>query len=171
MQSIHEGNIRFEHCFRLDLDPAIAPSHRQACWRDWNERHTYGQSDDRVGYARKRAREIRAGAGAIQLDLDAGASPSVGDGSPSVAPAPTSLHVSPPATMPNSARDASAAPSPPDAGTPDAAAAAVPLPAAVCTDACQTALRECQNACPDAAAGACRRCDKDYRACMRRCFK
>src|SRR5687768_4415792 len=33
VQSIHEGSVRFEHCYRLDLDLDIAPGHREACWK------------------------------------------------------------------------------------------------------------------------------------------
>ena len=61
VQSIHEGTVRFEHCYRLDLDPAIAPTHRLACWRDWSQVHAYGQTRDRIEYARRRIRVLAAG--------------------------------------------------------------------------------------------------------------
>jgi len=61
IQSIHEGSVRFEHCYRLDLDPKIAPSHRHACWDQWTRVYSYGQARDRVEYARRRINELEAG--------------------------------------------------------------------------------------------------------------
>jgi hypothetical protein len=61
IQSIHEGSVRFEHCYRLDLDPKIAPSHRHACWDQWTRVYSYGQARDRVEYARRRIDELEAG--------------------------------------------------------------------------------------------------------------
>ncbi len=58
---IYEGNVRFEHCYRLDLDPSIAPSHRRACWQDWLARHTYGQSSDRLTHAQQRQEALNRG--------------------------------------------------------------------------------------------------------------
>jgi hypothetical protein len=61
IQSIHEGSVRFEHCYRLDLDPKIAPSHRHACWEQWLEVYSFGQSRDRLEHARKRVLDLAAG--------------------------------------------------------------------------------------------------------------
>jgi len=56
VQSIHEGGVRFEHCYRLDLDEEVTPGHREACWKEWLASYTYGQSADRIDYARRRIR-------------------------------------------------------------------------------------------------------------------
>lgn len=61
IQSIHEGSVRFEHCYRLDLDPKIAPSHRHACWEQWTAVYSYGQARDRIEYARRRMGELEEG--------------------------------------------------------------------------------------------------------------
>ncbi len=61
IQSIHEGSVRFEHCYRLDLDPKIAPSHRHACWEQWLKIYSYGQSRDRLEHAQARLRAIEFG--------------------------------------------------------------------------------------------------------------
>ena len=61
VQSIYEGNVRFEHCYRLDIDPHIAPTHREACWREWKQTYTYGQTRDRVEYAERRIRALAWG--------------------------------------------------------------------------------------------------------------
>ena len=173
MQSIHEGNVRFEHCYRLDLDPAIAPSHRQACWREWSERYTYGQSGDRIGYAMYRAREIASGKVGLTLRLDAGlaVAPDGAATSPPVVAAPLSPHAPPPAVAPRAPAllDAGSAASLDAATTPSAV---IPPPAADCSEDCLDALERCRTArCEDAGKGGCDRCERDYRGCMRRCFK
>ena len=61
IQSIHEGSVRFEHCYRLDFDVRIAPSHRHACWEQWTRVYSYGQARDRVEHARRRLTELEAG--------------------------------------------------------------------------------------------------------------
>ena len=61
MQSIYEGDVRFEHCYRLDLDLNIAPTHREACWKQWLTSYTYGQARDRIEYARRRVRAFASG--------------------------------------------------------------------------------------------------------------
>ncbi len=171
VQSIHEGNVRFEHCYRLDLDPKIAASHRQACWQDWEQRYTYGQTRDRLEYARRRARQIAAGEVGMTLALEAGV-----DGAEVVAPAddpapaPTSLHAPPPAlarTQP--VIDAGPAPEP-------APKAPLPKPPGwECAEKCRTAWADCSGPCgPDAGlAGTrrCKACEPDYKACLRRCIR
>src|SRR5882724_8076406 len=61
VQSIYEGNVRFEHCYRLDLEVDAAPTHREACWKEWLGMYTYGQPRDRIEYARRRARASSTG--------------------------------------------------------------------------------------------------------------
>jgi hypothetical protein len=58
---IHESSVRFEHCYRLDMDTAIAASHRLHCWRDWTHTYAEGQSQDRVEYARRRIIALESG--------------------------------------------------------------------------------------------------------------
>src|SRR3954462_12535314 len=56
-----EGDLRFVHCDRLDLDAKIAPSHRLHCWREWRRMYPYGQTRDRVEYAQRRIAEVVSG--------------------------------------------------------------------------------------------------------------
>jgi hypothetical protein len=60
-EAIQEGDLRFAHCDRLDLDETIAPSHRLHCWREWRRVYTYGQTRDRVDYAQRRIAEVVSG--------------------------------------------------------------------------------------------------------------
>jgi hypothetical protein len=60
-EAIQEGDLRFAHCDRLDLDANISPSHRLHCWREWRRVYTYGQTRDRVEYAQRRIAEVVSG--------------------------------------------------------------------------------------------------------------
>jgi hypothetical protein len=171
VQSIHEGNVRFEHCYRLDADRQIASSHRQACWSDWVERYTYGQSGDRIEYAKRRISSRRP---TLSLEPgDASAAPPPPPNDP--APMPTSIHAPPPAKA--------VAATPADAGVLDGGTDAGPSPTdsttappgATCAVACRSDWDSCHKPCADkqvdTASRRCQSCDVDYRACMRRCFK
>ena len=162
-QSVYEGNVRFEHCHRLDMDERVAPTYRERCWREWLDHYTFGQTRDRLDYARRRVAELAGG------DTSPGVSPdSVDAGKPvaaAEAPAPTSAHAPPPPTAPAQAPDSGP---PGDAGSD----AATPPPEGECVQACHRAWKSCMRTCPDAGKkGACDGCGKDYRGCMRRCFK
>jgi hypothetical protein len=165
VQSVYEGNVRFEHCYRLDLDPNIAASHREACWRSYTSRYHYGQTKDRVEYAKRRIRALASGDASrpvLRLTLGDAAAPA-----PSEAPLPTSIHAPPPpiAKKPDAAADA---------GGSDAKAG-VP-PEAACSAECWDAWQGCGGPSCKADAGgkvgsACQACDRDYRGCMQRCFR
>jgi hypothetical protein len=172
VQSIHEGSVRFEHCYRLDLDLDIAPGHREACWKEWLSSYTYGQTRDRIEYARRR---IRAFASGDTKRPELGLS---GEDHPEsrqfylVVPAPTSLHA-PPAPIATRVNgdagrvEADAAPSA------DAGKATLP-PGEECGDACRHGFESCSQACEADAASSeavCKSCDPDFKRCMRRCFQ
>ncbi len=167
VSSIYEGNIRFEHCYRLDLDPNIASTHRTACWREWTRGYTYGQTRDRLEYARRRIAALEAGDTSRPV-LDLSADPDAGQAatSPAEAPAPTSLHKPPPPTL-----KTAAPPPPPPVTRSDAGPSA---PEELCTRECRANWRGCATEC-GADAGppstACANCQKDYKSCMQRCFK
>lgn len=169
VQAIYEGNVRFEHCVRLDLDREIAPSHRHACWSQWVQTYSYGQTRDRVEYAKRRLRYLAAGETSPPgLDLSSDA----GSGEPTVAlnaPNPTDLH-SPPPTVVKSAPPAAVS------ATEEVAmkAPAAPLPHALCGDTCAGTYRACVSPCYGSGTkipSQCVACEKDYQRCMQRCFK
>jgi hypothetical protein len=100
VQFIYEGNIRFEHCYRLDFDERIAPSHRRACWVEWSDQFSNGQTRDRLEYAKRRIEMLGAGDGAalsLHLEDPSDAGPSVGSSDPT--PVPTTAHAPPPARI------------------------------------------------------------------------
>ena len=167
VQSIYEGNVRFEHCYRLDLEVDVAPTHREACWKEWLGMYTYGQPRDRIEYARRRARAFATG------DVDC-PKLSIGDTKQAearqfylVVPAPTSVHAPPPPIATRWYGDAGTPPP-----TPAPAIAAAPQDA--CSSTCRESFQQCTRPCdPDAAKPdpGCKACDPDYKACMKRCFQ
>jgi len=185
---IYEGNVRFEHCYRLDLDPTIAPSHRRACWEDWLARHTYAQSGDRLSHARQRLSDLEKGNQAtLSLDIDAGP-----QGQPAAegVPMPSSIHAAPPPK----AVEAPPVPSQPPSASPKVTPV---TPEAECSDDCRSHWNECAGSCdnqdnPTPNSGnassrppmgvsvptsqrntrdTCNNCRKTFKACMHRCFK
>jgi hypothetical protein len=168
VQAVYEGNVRFEHCYRLDLDPNIAATHRHACWQSYVEGYRYGQTKDRIDYANRRARALSAGdtsRPSLRLDGVDAAAPT----SPTEAPMPTNVHAPPP---PMAKTTATA-----DAGRPDASGAPeAAAPQAKCSAACWDSWSRCGGLSCDSDAGgkvgqACESCDRDYRRCMQRCFR
>ena len=171
VQSIYEGNVRFEHCYRLDLEVDTAPTHRRACWSEWLSMYTYGQPRDRIEYARRRLHSFANGDTA-RPTLD------VGDDKQAearqfylVVPAPTSVHAPPPPIATRWYGDAGTAPAPP---TTEQVAVPVRAPEDKCNDSCRESLGNCQRDCtPDGGKPdpACKICESDYKTCMKRCFQ
>jgi hypothetical protein len=60
IQSLYEGDVRFEHCMALDSELGVKTAIRRACWSEWLSFYTYGQTLDRVTYARRRLERLRA---------------------------------------------------------------------------------------------------------------
>ncbi len=166
VQSIHEGSVRFEHCYRLDLELEVASGHRQACWVSWLKQYTFGQPRDRLDYAARRVRSFSTGDGSgPRLQLDAKQRDETRQFY-LVVPPPTSVHGPPP---PIATRVNASAP-PPGNGTGGAAPSAAPRES--CATDCRSAFAKCGEACPaESASGACASCDPDYRRCMQRCFE
>ncbi|HEY6725627.1 MAG TPA: hypothetical protein VI197_16440 [Polyangiaceae bacterium] len=127
IQPIHEGGVRFEHCYRLDLDAKIAPAHRHACWKQWLEVYSYGQSRDRLEYSQRRLRDLESGdPHPPQLNLDHLEAREARQFYMAT-PAPTSVHAPPP---------------------PVATASTEPLaPGDACVIGCRTARAACLTRC------------------------
>jgi hypothetical protein len=171
-QAVYEGDQRFERCYALDDNPNAPMQEKATCWRDWLRNYTYGQTRDRVEYAAVRQRTLQR---VPELPTDEAmmeAAPGeVRTKAAVAAPAPTSAFAPPPKTL-SDMPDAGAriAPSPmpsvvfvaPQSST---ASAPAPVPASDCQNDCTHRIEACRaNKKPDA-------CDKEYRGCMRACFK
>lgn len=97
VQYIYEGNIRFEHCYRLDLDPPVSPLQRRACWRDWLDNYAEGQTRDRIEYAQRRLDALQSGKDlSISLRIVDPPEPLEAVDAVAEAPAPSSAHAPPP---------------------------------------------------------------------------
>src|SRR4051812_32084625 len=99
-QSIYENDVRFEHCYRLDEERTVPIDQKRACWQAWSRSHTYGQSRDRMEYARARDRALYDAQATGMRPL-----PGMNAGVPAC-PMPTSAFAPPPSTL---APDAGAA--------------------------------------------------------------
>ena len=148
-EAMYASNARFEHCYRLDLDPGIARSHREYCWNEWLQLYTYGQTRDRVGYAKRRLEELRGVATAAPTQA-------VAD------------NTAPPAT-PNE-REPASRPLDNTAVSDTKQFAGGGLPGGRCAEECRETLVTCKGSCETAPKG-CVPCEPDYRSCMRRCFE
>jgi hypothetical protein len=165
IQAVYEGNVRFEHCMALDSRNDVKPTIRRACWEEWVRFYTFGQTRDRVEYARLRRQQL---IGASDFDE--------GDWSPkrtaeAAVPEPTSAAAPPPMMLqtdgggtgnvdggPDGSAPASAS------GTPDSR----PPLNGECIAACESEWSLCQHECrtPNCEKG----CQGKYKKCMKRCF-
>jgi hypothetical protein len=172
-QAVYEGNQRFEHCYALDDNPNAPMQDKATCWRDWLHNYTYGQTRDRVEYAAVRQRTLQR---VPELPTDEAmmeAAPGeVRSKAAVVAPAPTSAFAPPPKTlsdMPDAGPRVEPAPVPSVifvAPPPSASSAPPPpVPASECQSNCANRLETCR------ASKKADACEKEYRTCMRACFK
>jgi hypothetical protein len=188
-RSVYEGDVRFEHCYRVDEERHVPIHDKLQCWREWTRRYHYGQSRDRLGYALARERTLAQAMAAGELAAPRGA---MGTAQRSL-PQPISAYVPPPQTMtPASASSEASASNGAHSGPPAAAdrgaiqvapsaersflaaerpAAASPLadaPGASCAGACGKTWVLCKQPCKGES---CRStCDEQYRGCMRACY-
>jgi hypothetical protein len=165
IQAVYEGNVRFEHCMALDSRNDVKPTIRRACWEEWVKFYTFGQTRDRVEYARLRRQQLIGAS-----DFDEGDwQPAKRTGEAAV-PEPTSVAAPPPmmlnqsdggAAIADGGRDGSA---PSTSATPDTK----PPVNGECTAACESEWTLCQRDCrtPN-----CEKvCQGKYKKCMKRCF-
>ena len=172
-EAIQEGDLRFAHCDRLDVDPNIAPSHRLHCWREWRRVYTYGQTRDRVEYAQRRIAEVVSGDTEPPFDLPAGPHGEPHLHRPAPAPSPGPV----PTTAPPSIQPVETAPLPPEAGASGAASSALPLGPAnakvrsvepECRARCEAELGGCIPGCETKPTG-CTPCEPSFEACLGLC--
>lgn len=147
-EAIQEGNLRFAHCDRLDIDPNIAPSHRLHCWREWRRVYTYAQTRDRVEYAQRRIAEVVSGDTEPAFILPTGERRADRSATPSV----LSPEVPPPAVVvPPVAPTAAPSTSPPGeaaVGNHEACRAHCKADKASCPSGCETLPTGCGDCLP-----------------------
>lgn len=158
-QSLYEGEVLFEHCYRLDENPHVPQRQRLQCWRNWSREHGHSQPRDRVEYALQRQRELTPYSPSTQ-DVSADSQPTELANAPVRAPEPTSAFTAPPSLHTNQQTDTK----------PSRSLASVP-PAQSCVQTCQTGWDTCAKACGNIQTSECRdACDQAYRVCGNLCF-
>jgi hypothetical protein len=179
-QAIYEGNARFEHCYALEENAQTDMPAKAACWRDWSEHYTYGQTRDRINYATARYVALtEAGSAPTDEALMMAAPGETPRATTITAPAPTNAFAPPPKVLEPTAQPPRAkTPTPPQEvpilAVPDAGAAPIaspPLPGASCGDGCGASFQRCNTSCEDAGPRSCTACAAAYRGCMRGCFR
>lgn len=162
-QAVYECDVRFEHCYAVDMGPGSVDAKKE-CWREWLHDYTYGQSSDRIEYAGTRFSELSLNP--TLPTLDTGARPRQSHSA--AAPMPTSAFAPPPNVA--ESKTASATPASDPAPEPIVAAVApvsAHTPGEECTTGCAEAWTSCRKDCKD---GACDGCDRRYRTCVPACF-
>lgn len=166
-QTVYENDARFEHCYALD-EGASAMSLKAECWKDWKEHHTYGQTRDRVEYARSRYVALVSNALPTDEGMMQAAPGEVGELNQLTAPAPTNPFAPPQAMM---AVDAGHVEPPPPIPTVTAVSPPPPVedagrpPGAACTDDCVRLWSTCKR---DRAASV---CNPAYGRCVEQCLR
>jgi hypothetical protein len=173
-QSVYEGDVRFEHCYRLDDEREVLIGEKLRCWHEWSQKHTYGQTRDRIEYAIARERALGQAQAAGERTAPRGL---VFPNGAIWSPQPTSAFVSPPQTM---SRDAGAAEidrgpgaaslveSSRRVGTEPASAPLTTPPGATCGGTCGKVWVRCSEVCKGSSCQP--GCDETYRVCMHGCF-
>jgi hypothetical protein len=166
-QSLYEGDVRFEHCYRIDEEKTVPDAEKQLCWHDWSQKHTYGQSRDRIEYALARERALGQARPTGESSAPRGL---VFPNGTIWAPQPTSAFIPPPQIMTRDAGGPDAERAPAVASFSERASGPlVTAPGANCGGACGKLWVQCGEQCSKA--NACQTgCDDRYRVCMRTCF-
>ncbi len=163
IHALYEGDVRFEHCMAFDDRAEVKDTIRTACWDEWLKFYTFGQTRDRIEYAKLRTRQLRGGSDFADETLLASES------QPSLAvPEPTSAMAPPPMMMVVDAGTSAPPPPPDDKPLP---------PGSACSAACVKSWTKCKKEC---VTPVCNRqpcisrcedsCQQEYSECMRNCF-
>ena len=131
IQAVYEGDVRFEHCMALDARVDVDPALQRGCWEEWVSFYTFGQTRDRIEYARGRRQQLAGDQATVRAPLLAAL--------PAVAPDPTSAIAPPPMMLVVA-----------DAGAPDAGGDEGDERTAAhtrCAAECQQGLDVCHRGC------------------------
>jgi hypothetical protein len=139
IRGMYESDVRFEHCMALDAASGVKPTIQRGCWEEWVSFYTFGQTRDRIDYARERKRQLGS-----ESDFDEGSEPER-KVTVRATPDPTSAAAPPPLMV--AAIDAGASPAPPDDTTPRSRCVALCVKARdACRDVCRKTI-SCDQAC------------------------
>lgn len=167
---MYEGDVMFEHCYRLDIDAAVPVSEKRACWDRWLATNTRGQTRDRVEFAAGRSRALLAGPTASGIAFLRVADPRVAEpastsGAAVACPLPETPFEAPPSTL--TAAPAKATTAPATRALVPATATSAPSPRKACFDACAAELSTCASKCGSPRCS--QKCAEDVKRCMGGC--
>jgi len=166
IQAVYEGDVRFEHCMALDSRPDVKPTIRRACWEEWQKFYTFGQTRDRVEFARMREKQLSSAS-----DFDEGDWAMSARNSKAV-PEPTSALAPPPMMLSTPTDGGAPSSSGSDGGTATDAGTVMPgasePPSSDCSEDCQDTWTSCREKCKTPACE--KGCAGAYKRCMRKCF-
>jgi len=169
-QTIYENDARFEHCYALDEGGTASLAQKAACWNDWQQHHTFGQTRDRVEYAHSRYVALSQVPDLPTDEAMMQAAPGeVGESHQLTAPTPTNAFA-PPQAMESPDASAPHTKAPPaitafvaPPALPDAGLVEPRPPAAACTDACARLWEACKGGHDD------KKCNATYGRCVVGC--
>ena len=163
-QTMYENDARFEHCYALE-EGAASLQQKSDCWGDWTHNHTYGQTRDRVEYARNRREALLAVPDQPTDEAMMQAAPGeTKAGDTAAAPTPTNAFAPPPKL---DSRDGGSAPA--TTWIAEAGVAPAPVirpPGAECIDECSASWNACRQNCGLKCDG----CDKNAKSCVSNCM-
>ncbi len=166
-QAVYEGEVRFEHCYRLDEEPSIPLTQRRECWREWTRFYTYGQTRDRLEYALRRQRELTTQIENPGAEMVEAPRSDLAANEPVAAPPPTSPFAPPPHIHNGKPPSSSGTTELLDMLTSGKQPAAQP-----CILQCFSRWQPCMKSCDPKTETECRQgCDAAFKACGQRCFE
>jgi len=151
IRGMYESDVRFEHCMALDAATETKATVQRACWDEWVSFYTFGQTRDRIEYARARTKVLGSGSNFDEGD----ASTRIAS---RAAPDPTSA-MAPPPSMQLDPGDAGAA----------AAVASADKQRDRCAMACDPVLETCRARCKGPACEAV--CGRREARCRTNCMR
>ncbi len=154
INAVYEGDVRFEHCMALDEHSDEKSTIQRSCWDEWVKYYTYGQTRDRVEYARRRQKQLSG-----ESDFEETGAPGVAV--QRAVPEPTTVLAPPPMMFADAGKS-------PEADAAPSASAAPEPPAAACAAQCREAWTPCKQGCT--AAPCEKTCAATYKRCMKKCF-
>jgi hypothetical protein len=163
IHALYEGDVRFEHCMALDDNQEVKPTIRTACWDEWLKFYTFGQTSDRIEYAKSRMRQLRGGDDQRAPEMLASNSRPT-----EAVPEPTTALAPPPMMLVVDAGAAETEKEPDDSTKP---------PGAECASRCETSWLKCKKECvtpmcnrPTCISKCEKTCKEEHATCMRYCF-
>ncbi len=147
LRYVVEGDMRFEHCYRLDDDTHTSVDEKRRCWREWTVAYQKGQDNSRIAYATERLRALDGSA--------AGVAPSA-----SAAVATVSTEATPKAATPYAPPPATAS------GSEVSLSASITLSA--CGQTCAKSWQGCTVTCSGVTT-CLGTCEDSYRGCLKGC--